>query len=188
MLGLHSVPSYFVLSASRPLSSEQRLSIMDRRKQVPANWSEALVDPAKWPTLYETFITKNAGSVSQIESTLRSLTYIIPGARRTSRVCPRRDADRSPRPVSRYRDCIRVMYVFFSSACRTSRRPMSTELIRCAAGQCTAGCNCSRCTMTLCSRGQSPASLLEYTALTRPLTTATRVSGPEDRRSISALP
>lgn len=34
------------------------------------------------PTLlskYDDFITKNAGQVSQIESALRSLTYIIPG-------------------------------------------------------------------------------------------------------------
>lgn len=59
---------------------------MDRRKQAPANWSDALVDPAKWSTLYETFITKNAGSVSQIESTLRSLTYIIPGRFRDTEI------------------------------------------------------------------------------------------------------
>ena len=33
----------------------------------------------KWLATYEHFIAKNAGQVSQIESALRSLTYIIPG-------------------------------------------------------------------------------------------------------------
>lgn len=35
--------------------------------------------PPKWLGMYDEFITKNAGQVSQIESALRSLTYIIPG-------------------------------------------------------------------------------------------------------------
>jgi peroxin-16 len=35
--------------------------------------------PPQWLSMYEEFITKNAGQVSQIESALRSLTYIIPG-------------------------------------------------------------------------------------------------------------
>lgn len=35
--------------------------------------------PAHWVHMYDEFITKNAHQVSQIESTLRSLTYIIPG-------------------------------------------------------------------------------------------------------------
>ena len=35
--------------------------------------------PPQWLAMYEEFITKNAGQVSQIESALRSLTYIIPG-------------------------------------------------------------------------------------------------------------
>jgi peroxin-16 len=33
----------------------------------------------KWLNMYGEFITKNAGAVSQIETALRSLTYIIPG-------------------------------------------------------------------------------------------------------------
>lgn len=33
----------------------------------------------KWLGMYDEFIAKNAGQVSQIESALRSLTYIIPG-------------------------------------------------------------------------------------------------------------
>lgn len=35
--------------------------------------------PPKWLNMYGDFITKNASAVSQIESALRSLTYIIPG-------------------------------------------------------------------------------------------------------------
>ncbi|KAF3940703.1 hypothetical protein ABW19_dt0202203 [Dactylella cylindrospora] len=34
--------------------------------------------PKKWLEMYEEFVTKNAGAVSQIESSLRSLTYIVP--------------------------------------------------------------------------------------------------------------
>jgi peroxin-16 len=45
------------------------------RKQLPAG----MFQPAKLAGLYEEFVTKNAGSVGQVESALRSLTYIIPG-------------------------------------------------------------------------------------------------------------
>ena len=44
-------------------------------KQVP----NALSLPPKWVNMYGDFITKNQSSVTQIESALRSLTYIIPG-------------------------------------------------------------------------------------------------------------
>ncbi|KAL8660474.1 MAG: hypothetical protein Q9202_006510 [Teloschistes flavicans] len=40
--------------------------------------------PLHWLKSYEDFVTKNANSVTQIESTLRSLTYIIPGRFRES--------------------------------------------------------------------------------------------------------
>lgn len=40
---------------------------------------QILALPPQWLGMYEEFITKNAGQVSQIESALRSLTYIIPG-------------------------------------------------------------------------------------------------------------
>lgn len=36
--------------------------------------------PARWLARYDGFIASNAGQVAQIESALRSLTYIIPGA------------------------------------------------------------------------------------------------------------
>lgn len=38
-----------------------------------------MLQPSKWLSLYEDFVTKNASSVGQVESALRSLTYIIPG-------------------------------------------------------------------------------------------------------------
>ncbi|KAJ6127462.1 Peroxisome membrane protein Pex16 [Penicillium sp. IBT 18751x] len=37
-----------------------------------------MLKPTKWLSLYEDFVTKNASSVGQVESALRSLTYIIP--------------------------------------------------------------------------------------------------------------
>lgn len=42
---------------------------------------EALSMPREWIHMYGDFVTKNASSVAQIESALRSLTYIIPGMR-----------------------------------------------------------------------------------------------------------
>lgn len=46
----------------------------------PANAvAQVLSLPPRWLALYDDFISKNAGQVSQIESALRSLTYIIPG-------------------------------------------------------------------------------------------------------------
>ncbi|KAI1472618.1 peroxisome membrane protein [Daldinia caldariorum] len=42
--------------------------------------------PPKWINMYGDFITKNAHQVSQIESALRSLTYIIPGRFRDAEI------------------------------------------------------------------------------------------------------
>ncbi|KAL1892315.1 hypothetical protein Sste5346_007053 [Sporothrix stenoceras] len=44
------------------------------------------LSPAKWLSAYDDFIAKNLGQVSQIESTLRSLTYIIPGRFRDAEI------------------------------------------------------------------------------------------------------
>lgn len=43
------------------------------------NLRNALSLPPKWLAMYDDFVTKNASQVSQMESALRSLTYIIPG-------------------------------------------------------------------------------------------------------------
>ncbi|KAJ5939846.1 Peroxisome membrane protein Pex16 [Penicillium verrucosum] len=45
-----------------------------------------LLQPSKWLSIYEDFVTKNASSVGQVESALRSLTYIIPGRYRESEI------------------------------------------------------------------------------------------------------
>ncbi|KAI1483496.1 hypothetical protein K445DRAFT_75261 [Daldinia sp. EC12] len=45
-----------------------------------------LSSPPQWLNLYGDFITKNAHQVSQIESALRSLTYIIPGRFRDAEI------------------------------------------------------------------------------------------------------
>ncbi|KAK4125190.1 peroxisomal membrane protein pex16-like protein [Parathielavia appendiculata] len=42
--------------------------------------------PSQWLQMYDEFIAKNAHQVSQIESTLRSLTYIIPGRFRDAEI------------------------------------------------------------------------------------------------------
>ncbi|KAI1125398.1 peroxisome membrane protein [Nemania abortiva] len=42
--------------------------------------------PPKWLHMYSDFITKNAHQVSQIESALRSLTYVIPGRFRDAEI------------------------------------------------------------------------------------------------------
>lgn len=53
-------------------------------KPSPRDTSDAVVKvlglPPRWLTHYEDFISRNASQVSQIESALRSLTYIIPGS------------------------------------------------------------------------------------------------------------
>lgn len=48
-------------------------------KQATQKTGEVLSLPPKWLGMYSDFITKNSSAVSQIESALRSLTYIIPG-------------------------------------------------------------------------------------------------------------
>ncbi|KAI9752968.1 MAG: hypothetical protein M4579_005400 [Chaenotheca gracillima] len=54
---------------------------MDAIKTASGKVPEALALAPKWFGAYGDFVTKNASSVSQIESALRSLTYIIPGTK-----------------------------------------------------------------------------------------------------------
>ncbi|CAN8099990.1 unnamed protein product [Discula destructiva] len=54
----------------------------NKTKRSPAlspNLRKVLSLPPKWLAKYDDFVTKNASQVSQMESALRSLTYIIPG-------------------------------------------------------------------------------------------------------------
>ncbi|KAF1814561.1 peroxisomal membrane protein pex16 [Eremomyces bilateralis CBS 781.70] len=59
---------------------------MDAHKFASKGVPEALSLPPKWLGMYSDFILKNASAVSQIESALRSLTYIIPGRFRESEI------------------------------------------------------------------------------------------------------
>lgn len=52
-----------------------------RSPVLPPNLRTALSLPREWLAMYDDYVTKNAGQVSQMESALRSLTYIIPGTR-----------------------------------------------------------------------------------------------------------
>jgi peroxin-16 len=49
-------------------------------KQATQRTTEVLSMPKEWLGMYSDFITKNSSAVSQIESALRSRTYIITGA------------------------------------------------------------------------------------------------------------
>lgn len=62
-----------------------------RNKKLPKHLQDqphnfSIPPPNKWLHLYSDFVTKNASSVSQIESALRSLTYIIPGRFRDAEI------------------------------------------------------------------------------------------------------
>ncbi|KAK3943944.1 peroxisomal membrane protein PEX16 [Diplogelasinospora grovesii] len=52
----------------------------------PSSVQNVLSLPPRWLHMYDEFITKNASQVSQIESALRSLTYIIPGRFRDAEI------------------------------------------------------------------------------------------------------
>ncbi|OAA55095.1 peroxisomal membrane protein pex16 [Cordyceps fumosorosea ARSEF 2679] len=55
-------------------------------KRPASTVGQILAMPPHWLASYEEFITKNASQVSQIESALRSLTYIIPGRFRDAEI------------------------------------------------------------------------------------------------------
>ena len=54
-------------------------AMKDLYKQAQLQIPAVISIPPTWLRSYEDFVTKNASQVSQIESALRSLTYIIPG-------------------------------------------------------------------------------------------------------------
>lgn len=61
-------------------SHRLQLHRMDLYRQSTAQIRNAVSLLSHSPHMYEEFIAKNASAVSQIESGLRSLTYIIPGS------------------------------------------------------------------------------------------------------------
>src|SRR5947207_7944578 len=66
--------------------SSHSFKMIEFVSKASARTSEALALPPKWLAAYSDFIIKNASAVSQIESALRSLTYIIPGRFRESEI------------------------------------------------------------------------------------------------------
>jgi hypothetical protein len=62
-------------SVHQPLRQAMAELYKKARSRIPA----AMTFPPTWLRGYEEFVTKNASQVSQIESALRSLSYIIPG-------------------------------------------------------------------------------------------------------------
>lgn len=74
---------YFVAKFSfflRLVGARLLHKIMDPTRDCRGSVRSTLLRPSKWLPLYEDFVTKNASSVGQVESALRSLTYIIPGS------------------------------------------------------------------------------------------------------------
>lgn len=53
--------------------------VTDLYKQAQYHVPMTVSIPRSWIRSYEDFVQKNANQVSQIESALRSLTYILPG-------------------------------------------------------------------------------------------------------------
>lgn len=66
-------------SAAIEMPAQSKLARPDPKSSSRPSLGQILALPPQWLGMYEEFITKNAGQVSQIESALRSLTYIIPG-------------------------------------------------------------------------------------------------------------
>ncbi|KAI1164801.1 peroxisome membrane protein [Nemania serpens] len=73
--------------SSPPDSLRKSAGIAATRPSTSRNPIRSLASmPPKWLHMYGDFITKNAHQVSQIESALRSLTYIIPGRFRDAEI------------------------------------------------------------------------------------------------------
>jgi Peroxisomal membrane protein (Pex16) len=58
--------------------THQCIGNMDSRRP-PRQINADALRPSKWLSSYEDLVTANVNTVNQIESALRSLTYIIPG-------------------------------------------------------------------------------------------------------------
>ncbi|OJJ06411.1 hypothetical protein ASPVEDRAFT_45821 [Aspergillus versicolor CBS 583.65] len=86
-----------------------------------------LLQPSKWLPLYEDFVTKNASSIGQVESALRSLTYIIPGRYRDSEI-PSECVHSGVQLLSLYHDSLISKVV--SNLPPTVRRPTPTPHAR----------------------------------------------------------
>ena len=52
---------------------------MESHRETLRELKADVLRPSKWISSYENFVTRNLNTVNQVESALRSLTYIIPG-------------------------------------------------------------------------------------------------------------
>ncbi|TEA12336.1 Peroxisomal membrane protein PEX16 [Colletotrichum sidae] len=68
------------------MSTSADIPSKSRRTYQTSTIRTVLSLPPQWLHMYDEFITKNASQVSQIESALRSLTYIIPGRFRDAEI------------------------------------------------------------------------------------------------------
>ncbi|TVY30146.1 Peroxisomal membrane protein [Lachnellula hyalina] len=74
-----SSPPNVMASSTKPPPIEAIKPMTSISASSPRLIPTALALPPKWLNMYSSFITANQSSVTQIESALRSLTYIIPG-------------------------------------------------------------------------------------------------------------
>ncbi|KKK13616.1 hypothetical protein P175DRAFT_0238538 [Aspergillus ochraceoroseus IBT 24754] len=100
---------------------------MDSARKLKNPVPAALLQPSKWLPLYEKFVTKNASSIGQVESALRSLTYIIPGRYRDSEI-PSECVHSGVQLLSLYHDSL--MSKVIANLPPTVRRPTPTPHAR----------------------------------------------------------
>ncbi|KAI3400791.1 hypothetical protein diail_2000 [Diaporthe ilicicola] len=91
-----------------------------------ANLRNTLALPPKWLAMYDDFVTKNASQVSQMESALRSLTYIIPGRFRDAELATE-SIHSSVQLLSLYHDLL-LFRATLSSSPSSSKGPGPTAL------------------------------------------------------------
>lgn len=107
------------------LSGHQR-DKMQMYKEASNRTMDVLKTPLQYARMYPDFVIKNASAINQVETALRSLTYIIPGRFRDSEIASE--------------SCKRIWSL--PSAAATDVR------------QCILACSSSRSTMTLSSQKQ----------------------------------
>lgn len=146
---------------SSPADTNNKSKRSQSSSRLSPNVRNVLSLPPKWLAKYDDFVTKNASQVAQMESALRSLTYIIPGTHQAS---------------SRY---ITIFHLTLpppfqaDSATPNSQQKASTPAY-----------NSSRSTTTSCSSAPAPPPPPPQSA--SPSTRATPASGPPSPPSTAA--
>ncbi|KAJ6442439.1 peroxisomal membrane protein pex16 [Purpureocillium lavendulum] len=87
LVALHRLPESHWLGSQPTMSAKPTPPPPQQQQQSRRPTAGQILSlPPQWLAMYDEFITKNAGQVSQIESALRSLTYIIPGRFRDAEI------------------------------------------------------------------------------------------------------